>query len=194
MSMLNAKEIIGLVPQGGSLVLSFTLTKDGMAVLVNPRPVIKTGADLSGAKDAIEAAMQPRVVRGTADELDAGFMGLLTQVVASQNSLLGTISEVEAATKEAIEKVKKEGAGKVEAAVKTATAKAKATAKPVTAKPVTAVVKPAVAEMSSASAESDIKVESEGGEETGEDETEGDVEPAIPEVKVAAAPQVSMFT
>lgn len=188
--MLDAKEIIGLVPQGGSLVLSFTLTKDGMAVLVNPRPVVKTGADLSGAKDAIEAAMQPRVVRGTADELDAGFMGLLTQVVASQNSLLGTISEVEAATKEAIEKVKKEGAGKVEAAVKTATAKAKATAKPVTA-----AVKPAVAEMSSASSASPVKVEAEGDDET-DDETGGGVTDdetasAVPEVKVQ--PQASMF-
>lgn len=159
--MLIAKDIIELVPKGGSLVLCFTLTKDGMAVMVTPKPVIKIPSDLSGAKEAIEAAMQPKVVRGTAEELDSNFMELLKQMSSAQNTVVKTLSEVDAATKEAIERIKKEGASKVEAAGKTASLKAKTTAKPA----VTDIVAQAALEMPAApKTTEELEEEGEEGE------------------------------
>lgn len=178
--MLNAKEIIELIPKGGSLVLCFTLTKDGMAVMVTPKPVIKIPSELSGAKEAIEAVMQPKVINGTAEELDSNFMGLLKQVTASHNTVIETLSAVEADTKAAIERIKKEGASKVEAAGKTAPLKAKTTAKPALTGSLT---QPAL-ELSAAAIETTDELEEEEGETA---------EGAEPQESKPALAQTSLF-
>jgi PRTRC genetic system protein E len=75
--MLNASQIKGLIPEGGSLILNIAATKEGkLSVLVNPQCPEKSTPNLGGAAWAIKAATAPRLVTGTPEELDNGFMAL----------------------------------------------------------------------------------------------------------------------
>lgn len=124
--MLNASQIKGLIPEGGSLILNITATKDGkLSVLVNPQCPEKPTSNLSGAAGAIKAATAPRLVTGTPEELDNGFMDILNKVIESRSSLSATLEAIEKETKEAIDKARAEGAKKVEDAQKTAAKTAK---------------------------------------------------------------------
>lgn len=119
--MLNASQMKGLIPDGGSLILNITVTKEGnLSVLINPQYSEKPTPNLSGASGAIKAATAPRLVTGTPEELDNGFMELLNRVIESRSSLSATIESIEKETKEAIDKARAEGTKKVEEAQKAA--------------------------------------------------------------------------
>lgn len=119
--MLNASQIKGLIPEGGSLILNITATKDSkLSVLVNPQCPEKSTPNLSGAAGAIKAATAPRLITGTPEELDNGFMDILNKVIESRSSLSATLEAIEKETKEAIDKARVEGTKKVEEAQKTA--------------------------------------------------------------------------
>ncbi|OGP24997.1 MAG: hypothetical protein A2X99_02320 [Deltaproteobacteria bacterium GWB2_55_19] len=168
--MLNATQIKEIVPQGGSLLLSFTVAEDGnLTVLIHPKFPDKDvkNADKENVKRIRE---NPVVISGTAEELDAGFMDFLNTVVAKKASFEEAVKTVDAEITTALAAIKTEGNKKVETARKTA--------------PKSKTVAPAKA---------DAQGTSGTDNETGEEKAETDETKTGAEAKVEAGPQSSLF-
>ncbi len=123
--MLTANQIVKLVPEGGSITFSFTVTKEGkLAVLFKPQ--YPENKNLShDVKEAVEKVTAPRLITGTPDELDNSFMELIGKAVESVKTVNAIIEEVDKDAKDAIEKIKTEGVKKVETAIREAKKKEK---------------------------------------------------------------------
>jgi PRTRC genetic system protein E len=123
--MLSASQIVKLIPEGGSITLSFTVTKDGnLSVLFKPQyPSNKSFSH--DVNEAVEKVTAPRLITGTPEELDGTFMELIEKVAGSVKNLSTIVDDVDKDVKEAAEKIKAEGIKKVEASIKEAKKKEK---------------------------------------------------------------------
>jgi len=120
------KEIATMLRKGDTVSVIIA-PENETQLRVNVFPKLFT---LDGEKSPDRAALnQPLTVVGTADELDAGFAGMLTKFSSSVTGLRTTLDEAEATHKEAAKKDKPKPAAAKPA--KPAKPAAKAAAKPV---------------------------------------------------------------
>ena len=83
--MLKAMEVKNLIPEKGTLVLSFRIAEDGrLSVIVHPKYPEAKIENLSAAKDAIEKAKTPVVITATPEGLDERFMEILSQTISKR--------------------------------------------------------------------------------------------------------------
>ena len=79
--MLKASEVKNLIPEKGTLILSFRIAEDGrLSVIVHPKYPEAKIENLSSARDAIEKAKTPVVITATPEDLDERFMEILSNV------------------------------------------------------------------------------------------------------------------
>ena len=176
--MLNASQILTLIPQDGSLLLLMTKTKEGqITVVVDPK------YPKSAENTALKEVLSPKTITGTPEQLDAGFMEYLTKTVASANNLKEALEKIDAETKAAIDKAKADSAKKIAEASKSKTKTAspvKSTGKTTTPSPTQAVL---------GENNQDEESEETAGKEEKPAATEAKKEEAKPEEKVP----VSLF-
>ena len=109
--MLNASEIMSLIPKEGSLLFFFTRTKEGqLTVVVDPRYL---KSDKSTGSDALKEALSPKTITGSPEMLDTGFMEYLKKTVNSMNDLKEAAEKIDSETKAALDKIKAESSKKV---------------------------------------------------------------------------------
>lgn len=118
--MLKASEVKNLIPEKGTLVLSFRTAEAGrLSVIVHPKYPEAKIENLSSAKDAIEKAKTPVVITATPEDLDARFMEILSQTVSKRQSLEEALKSLDANVQEALKQAKTSADKRIEAAKKT---------------------------------------------------------------------------
>lgn len=118
--MLKASEVKNLIPERGTLVLSFRTAEDGrLSVIVHPKYPEAKIENLSSARDAIEKAKTPIVITATPEDLDERFMEILTQTVSKRQSLEEALKSLDANVQEALKQAKASADKKLETAKKT---------------------------------------------------------------------------
>ncbi|MCR4314532.1 MAG: PRTRC system protein E [Candidatus Uhrbacteria bacterium] len=118
--MLKASEVKNLIPEKGTLVLSFRTAEEGrLSVIVHPKYPEAKIENLSSAKDAIEKAKTPVVITATPEDLDERFMEILSQTVSKRQSLEEALKSLDANVQEALKQAKASADKRMEAAKKT---------------------------------------------------------------------------
>lgn len=117
--MLKASEVKNLIPEKGTLVLSFRIAEEGrLSIIVHPKYPEAKIENLSSAKDAIEKAKTPVVITATPEDLDARFMEILSQTVSKRQSLEEALKSLDANVQEALKQAKASADKKLETAKK----------------------------------------------------------------------------
>jgi PRTRC genetic system protein E len=179
--MLNASQIITLIPENGSLVLCFTLTKDSqITVVVDPR---YPKSDSKKENETLQEALSPKTVTGAPEMLDQDFMEYLTKSITSAKTLKEQIENIDKETQATIDKTKAEATKKIAEASKNKS-KSNSTGFKTVAKP--------TPQPSATQAVLGEEKEGEDEEEASQEETSAESKPeeAKPEVK---APALSLF-
>lgn len=181
--MLNASQIITLIPENGSLVLCFTRTRDGqVTVVVDPR---YPKSDGKKENDTLQAALSPKTVTGTPEMLDADFMAYLSKSIAAATNIKTQIENIDKEAQAAIDKAKAEASKKVAEAsrnkAKSSLSAAKHGGKSAAPSPTQAVL----------GEQTDEDDQGEGEGSAGESNVE-EKEPVKPEVKTPA-PALALF-
>lgn len=182
--MLNASQILTLIPEKGSLVLCFTRTKDGqITCVVDPR---YPKSDGKKENDSLQAALSPKTVTGSPEMLDAEFMDYLSKSIAAATNIRTQIENIDKEAQAAIDKAKAEASKKVAEATKnkakTSVSAAKQGGKSATPSPTQAVL----------GEQKDDEDQDEGEGSAGESHAEEKKEEVKPEVK-APAPALALF-
>ena len=178
--MLNASQIISLIPQDGSLLFLMTKTKEGqLTVVVDPK------YPKTSESTVLKEALSPKTITGTPEELDAGFMEYLSKTVASANNLKEALEKIEAETKAAIDKAKAESAKRVAEASKSKTKSSSSPVKSTTK--TTSTPSPTQAVLG------ENKTEDETEGEEGQEEKPAAAETKKEEAKPEAKVPVSLF-
>ncbi|MBI5642652.1 MAG: PRTRC system protein E [Deltaproteobacteria bacterium] len=129
--MLKASEVKNLIPEKGTLVLSFRIAEDGrLSVIVHPKYPEAKIENLSSARDAIEKAKTPVVITATHEDLDEKFMEILSQTVAKRQSFEEALKNLDANVQEALKQAKTSADKRMEAAKKTSKPAVKASGSP----------------------------------------------------------------